>query len=234
MSDSDIFIGNSPLNVSKGKVTGEYTLVSEEEYYKIGNFNLMPPFFMTVVSASNHWLFISSNGGLSAGRKNADAALFPYATDDKITDSAEFTGSKTIIKVTKGGKTYLWEPFSDRYAGAYATARNIYKNRIGNKILFEETNESLAVTFRYLWTFSEKYGFIKKSTLINNSLDEVETEILDGIQNILPYGIDSELQNSKSTLVDAYKKNELITESGIGVYSLSAMIVDKAEPSEAL
>ena len=234
MSDSNIFIGNSPLNVRRGKVTGEYTLISEEEYYKISNFNLMPPFFMTVVSASNHWLFISSNGGLSAGRKNADMALFPYATDDKITDSAEITGSKTIFKVKQNGKTYLWEPFSEQYMGVYPIIRNIYKNRIGNKILFEETNEALALTFRYLWTFSEKYGFVKKSTLLNNSGDEVETEILDGIQNILPYGIDSELQNSKSTLVDAYKKNELITESGIGVYSLSAMIVDKAEPSEAL
>ena len=169
MSDSNIFIGNSPLNVSQGTVTGEYTLISDEEYYKIGNFNLMPPFFMTVVSASNHWLFISSNGGLSAGRKNSNLALFPYATDDKITDSAEITGSKTIFKVKQNGKTYLWEPFSDTYMGAYPIIRNIYKNRSGNKILFEETNEALSLTFRYLWTFSEKYGFVKKSTLLNNS-----------------------------------------------------------------
>jgi hypothetical protein len=34
--------------------------------------------------------------------------------------------------------------------------------------------------------------------------------------------------------VDAYKKNELDTQSGLGIFSLSAMIVDKAEPSEAL
>ena len=34
--------------------------------------------------------------------------------------------------------------------------------------------------------------------------------------------------------MDAYKKCELETDSGIGIYSLSAIIVDKAEPSEAL
>ena len=34
--------------------------------------------------------------------------------------------------------------------------------------------------------------------------------------------------------MDAYKKNELEAEVGIGIYALSAIIVDKAEPSEAL
>ena len=32
---------------------------------------------------------------------------------------------------------------------------------------------------------------------------------MDGIQNILPYGVGSDLQNASSNLVDAYKRNEL-------------------------
>ena len=59
---------------------------------------------MSIVSDANHWMFISSNGGLSAGRKNSDFSLFPYYTDDKITESAETTGSKTIIAVNQQGK----------------------------------------------------------------------------------------------------------------------------------
>ena len=51
---------------------------------------------MTVVSDADHWLFISSNGGLTAGRRDANLALFPYYTDDKIRDMAEVTGSKTL------------------------------------------------------------------------------------------------------------------------------------------
>ena len=35
-------------------------------------------------------------------------------------------------------------------------------------------------------------------------------------------------------MVDAYKRNELEESSKIGIYALSAIIVDKAEPSEAL
>ena len=36
----------------------------------------MRPFFMSLVSNSNHWLFISSTGGLSAGRKDTSNACF--------------------------------------------------------------------------------------------------------------------------------------------------------------
>ena len=57
----------------------------------------MRPFFMRIVSNSNHWMFISSNGGLTAGRRNPDKALFPYYNDDVIHSSHHTTGSKTII-----------------------------------------------------------------------------------------------------------------------------------------
>ena len=54
------------------------------------------------------------------------------------------------------------------------------------------------------------------------------------MQNILPFGVGSDLQNRASNLADAYKRTELIPETGLGIFALSAIIVDKAEPSEAL
>ena len=58
--------------------------------------------------------------------------------------------------------------------------------------------------------------------------------ITDGIQNILPWGVEAYTQNSTSNLVDAYKRSELVSDAGIGIYAMSAILVDKAEPSEAL
>ena len=52
----------------------EIVTLEDEKYYKITNSDSMRPFFMSIVSDSNHWMFISSNGGLSAGRKNAEFA----------------------------------------------------------------------------------------------------------------------------------------------------------------
>ncbi len=209
--------------------------IANERFYKISNYDGMRPFFMSIVSDSNHWMFISSNGGLSAGRKNSDNSLFPYYTDDKITESVEVTGSKSIFWVYKNGyKPQLWEPFSDRFDGMYEVSRNLYKNEYGNKILFEEVNHDLDLTYRYQWNSSDAYGFVKMSALINQSQDAVKISVVDGIQNILPAGVGQDLQNSTSNLVDAYKRSELVSEIGLGIYALSAIIVDKAEPSEAL
>ncbi len=235
MKDSKIYLGSQLAQFDKSNVvTGEVVVFENENYYKISNYDSMRPFFMSIVSNTNQWLFISSNGGLTAGRKNAQSALFPYYTDDKITEMAETTGSKTIVRVQTPERTSLWEPFSNRYTGVYNVQRNLYKNNLGNKIVFEETNQDLNLTFRYHWNTSGSWGFVRKSTLVNHNTDEVGISILDGIQNIMPFGINADLQNVYSNLVDAYKKNELQPEINLGIYSLSAVIVDRAEPSEAL
>ena len=209
-------------------------IVDDEAYYQIEDVARLRPFFMSITSAYDHWLFISSNGGLTAGRKNSEFALFPYYTDDKITESVDLTGSKTIIKV-KGADGYqYWEPYSSNAYKPYQITQNLYKNSLGNKVIFEEINEDLGLTFRYQWSSSDEHGLVRRSTLFNQQDQNVDIEIVDGLLNIVPAGIGSDLQNSSSNLGDAYKRSILDARSGLGVYTLSAVIVDRAEPSEAL
>lgn len=234
MSDKSIYVGECKILNNTGNVSGGYVELENESYYKISKYDQMDPFFMSIVSGSDFWMFVSSTGGITAGRKNPDNALFPYYTDDIIHDSAEKTGSKTLLRIQLREKTLFWEPFSNYYRNIYNISRNLYKNIPGNKILFEEINHDLKLTFQYSWLTSEKYGIVKRSKLINSNKSEIKIEYLDGIQNILPYGIDQQFQNAFSTLADGYKKNELIKEVGIGVFSLSSIPSDKAEPSESL
>lgn len=209
-------------------------ILEKETWFKLTDSDEIRPFFMNVVSDSNHWMFISSNGGLTAGRKNNRYALFPYYTDDKITEFADITGSKSIFQIQSDDQVRVWEPFSERYTNNYDTSRNLYKNFHGNKIMFEEINHDLGLIFRYQWNSSNLYGFVRKAELTNTSGNEYRITLLDGIQNVMPYGVEPDMQNASSNLVDAYKRNELISETGLGIYALSAIIVDKAEPSEAL
>ncbi len=225
---------NSDVDNLKKSVEMEIVNFDGENYYKIANHDAMRPFFMSIVSDSNHWLFISSNGGLTAGRKNAEFALFPYYTDDKITEMADITGSKSIFQIHHNNEIIVWEPFSERFNDKYNISRNLYKNLYGNKIVFEEIHHDLNLTFTYQWSSSNRFGFVKKSEITNHSQHEYAITVLDGIQNIMPNGVNSDLQSSTSNLVDAYKRSEIHQESGLGIYGLSAIIVDKAEPSESL
>ncbi|MFL2530992.1 MAG: hypothetical protein ACJ0QY_00305 [Porticoccaceae bacterium] len=234
MTHKQIHLGQQLRQTSNIEIGGKYVNIEGETYYQIKNYDQMKDFFISVVSDSDHWMFISTRGGLSAGRINSENALFPYYTDDKVSDGSPFTGSRTIALATIGDRTSLWEPFSEQYNGIYNTTRNLHKNVFGDKLIFEEINHDLALTFRYSWRTSDKFGFVKTSTLINTGDSLAQVEIIDGIENLIPYGVETDVQGGLSCLVDAYKKNELEADSGLGLYSMSSILVDRAEPSEAL
>ena len=229
-----IFIGDTLLKRTEKVVRGLYVDLLGESFYKIENFDAMEPFFMTIVSSSDHWIFISSNGGLTAGRGNADQALFPYTTEDKLTDTQETTGSKSILLVTRSGRTSLWEPLSECQQGTYNTNRDIYKNNSGTALIFEEVNHDLGLTYRYAWRTSDRYGFIKTIWLINTGESACQVELLDGLQNILPANVSEQTQNTFSPLLDAYKRSEVDPKTGLALFYLNSSLTDKAEPSESL
>ena len=72
-----IFLGDQLMQGHDVVVKGEEVKIDAESYYKISNYDAMRPFFMSIVSNSNHWMFLSSTGGLSAGRKTANSHCFP-------------------------------------------------------------------------------------------------------------------------------------------------------------
>ncbi len=231
---SVIWIGDSITRANGHAVQGEFVTHGGEQFYRITHYENLPPFFMSIVSSSDHWLFLASTGGLTAGRANADSALFPYYTDDKVAESSEQTGPKTIALVSRGPCRQLWEPFSARYAGLYRIERRLYKNLYGNKVLFEEINHDLSLSYSYAWQSSARYGFVKTAWMHNLGETPCTVLILDGLQNLLPYGANSGLQNTFSNLLDAYKRAELDPSTGLGIFSLSSTLTDQAEPSESL
>ena len=119
------------------EVSGEFFTLAGERYYAIRNVDEMAPFFVSLVSSSDHWLFISSTGGLTAGRVSPETPLFPYVTVDKIHDSAPHTGSETLIVAAGEQERHAWEPFNREHDGRYATTRNLYKSLLGNKLCIE-------------------------------------------------------------------------------------------------
>ena len=216
------------------RVHGEYIDLDGERYYAIRNVDAMPPFFISVVSNDDHWLFASSAGGLTAGRISPDTALLPYVTVDKIHDSAPHTGSRTLLHVLTENGPQLWEPFNREQIGRYRLTRNLYKNRLGNKLCFEEVNHDFGLCFRYTWMTSRRYGFVRESELGNLGQDALQVNILDGLQNLLPADTPLFTQTHSSNLVDAYKWTELDEATGLGIMTLYSTITDRAEPSESL
>ena len=213
---------------------GEFITRDNERYYAIRNVDKMPAFFISVVSNSDHWLFVSSNGGLTAGRVSPELALFPYGPVDKIEESAPHTGPKTILKVQQQGSISNWEPFNEAHTDNYELSRNLYKNTLGNKLCFEEINHDLQLAFRYTWATSDEFGFVRDCELENLNNKSVKIDMLDGLQNIVSGSTPREIQTTASNLVNAYKWNELDPKTGIGSFTLYSGISDRAAPAESM
>ena len=215
-------------------VSGDFVDIAGERYYAINNVDKMDPFFISIISSVDHWLFVSSTGGLTAGRISPATALFPYIPVDKIHESALHTGSKSIFRVIKNGTPHTWEPFNREHDGRYTVRRNLYKDLLGSKLCFEEINDDLQLAFRYTWATSDDYGFVRQCELRNLSDQSVTTDMVDGLQNILPAGTPTFAQSNSSNLVDAYKWSELDEATGLALLTLYSAITDRAEPRESL
>ena len=213
--------------------TGKYIDIHGERFYCIENYDHMQPFFISLASDTDLWMYISSTGGLTCGRRNPEQVLFPYYTDDKITENYEQTGPKTILRVQTAQGTKLWEPFSSRQMGTYHIIRSIAKSVTGNRLLFREENVDLGLIFSYEWAPATHLGWVRTAHLCNETDTPITVEVLDGLQNVMPSGVERITQNTFSTLVDGYKRTEHVG-NGMVLFRMEAILVDRAEPSESL
>ena len=203
-------------------------------FYRITSYDDLPPFFMTLVGASDLWLFISSTGGVTAGREEADRALFPYATEDKVAAGAGRTGGLTLLRVATADGTVFWQPFAPRRPGDPDVERHLYKDPLGTTLVFEETRPDLGLRVRVTWRTAARYGVVREVEVASTTDRHVRAEVLDGFVDLLPAGVTVQTQGELSSLLDAYKRAEVDAATGLGLVYLNSTLTDKADPSESL
>ena len=71
------------------------------------------------------------------------------------------------------------------------------------------------------------------SIISDDGNEPVTVDVVDGLLDVMPWGVGVLFQQRMSNLANAYRRSE-ITESGIGIFTLEALIVDVPEPAEAL
>jgi hypothetical protein len=196
---------------------------------RIRSADRMAPFLTTLASGSDHWGFISSRGALTAGRRNVDQALFPYRTVDRIHDAEGSVGGSTILRLSDGT---IWEPFSQRGAGAFDVSQDLERCTLGSALALIEHNHTLGLSIRQCWTSSEEHGVVRTVRVTNNGETTQSLEVLDGVLDVMPPAIEKSMMDAYSVLVDAYRFSELA--DGVALFGLGSIPVDRAEPSESL
>jgi hypothetical protein len=205
--------------------------IDGERYYRMADTDRLAPFLMSVVSDGDRWMFVSSGGALTAGRGDASRALFPYVTDDRLHAAAGATGPVTCVRDVATGA--VWRPFDPR--PEVGITRWVAKAVVGHAVVFEEHHPALGLTVAYRWSSADGIGFVRAVTVTNHRREPVRLDVLDGLLDVLPAGLDPLLYSRFSNLTHAYKRSELVDPStGLAVFSLEAPISDRAEPEEVL
>jgi hypothetical protein len=207
--------------------------VDGQPHYVIDDVDRMPPFLMSVVSDGDRWMFVSSSGALTAGRRDASVALFPYVTDDRLHSAAGQIGPVTRVRIETAHGRELWRPFA---ADPRQTSRRtVAKSVVGDSVLFEERHEECGLVFRYRWSSSDRFGFVRTATMVNESSSSHRVGVLDGLVDVMPYGLEPAQYQRLSNLTQAYKRSEVIDpDTRLAVFSLEAPVSDRAEPAEVL
>ena len=207
--------------------------IGGESYYRIVGVDRMSPFLMSVVSDGDRWMFVSSGGALTAGRRDASQALFPYETDDRLHQAGNAIGPSTRLRVVAPHQQTFWEPFATRPQAE--TRRSIAKAVLSEAVVFEEQHVGLGLTFSYRWGSAERFGFVRTVTLRNDSRERVEIDAIDGLVDLVPYGLEPAVQQQLSNLSNAYKRSEIIDRATrLAAFTLEAPVSDTAEPEEVL
>ncbi len=234
MSQPALQFGRSPVPPPAEPVDGRLVDLEGDRYYAVENVQEMAPFLLSLVSDSDHWLFAASTGALTAGRRGPACALFPYVTEDRLLHDGGASGPATALSVEAGGGRRLWRPFRRDDRLVYRLERRLYRNVLGNRLILEEENLDLGLTYRAGWSTSESYGFVRDCRLVNGGVAPVEVEVLDGLIDVLPAEVDDVFQGRFSVLVDAYKRSELLPGGLLAVFALQAQVTDQPAPREAL
>ena len=170
---------------------------------------------MNIVSDGEIWIFAGSNGTLTAGRVIQIKVYSPMKQQINFFVSPWQQVVLQIFKCKRKRGLDLWEPWIDQSPHRCVT-RNLHKHADGSSLCFEEYHRIASINVSLGMDHVRSYGFVRICTLKNESDDAIELDLLDGLNRILPAGVDQGLYEKASYLAEAYMRHEKTHRSSHG------------------
>ncbi|WP_379128022.1 cellobiose phosphorylase [Paenibacillus sp. sgz500958] len=177
------------------------------------------------------WTFYVNRGqGVSSfGIRDKNSPIMEFSPANITYKNVAATGFRTFIKIK--GQDEIYEPFQ--------SARPDHKAKrtmtiLANGLNIEEihTGHGLKTSVQYFNLPNDDYAaLVRRVEVTNIGGQDLEVEVLDGLPEILPYGVENggykEIGNLLRSWMDVYN-----LENGIPFYKLRSSTNDDAEVSE--
>jgi len=222
-------------NVAAKKV--KYYL-DKDSSFVIENFNLARPFanFFPGIAGKYGipmWAFYVNRGQAISGFgvKDKDHSIMEFFPANKAWRFTSSLGFRTLIKIKKHGKDVLfYEPFHNGFVnlGFKTNNRMIISP---SSLTLEETNTSLGINIKveYFTIPQDSFaGLARIVTLANLSSKKLELDIIDGLPQIIPFGISNLFLKKLGRTIEAWVKIENL-ENNVPFYKLDVDPTDRPE-----
>jgi len=154
------------------------------------------------------WAFYVNRGQCisSFGTKDKDGAILEFLPANQAYNLTAVRGFRTFIKVKKGGQRIFYEPFkesADKLNKDIATKMSISSSGLE----IEETDSALGLKIRvaYITVPGESFAALARKLSISNiSGNKIEVELIDGLPEIMPFGMTEWHAKHMSRTIEAW------------------------------
>jgi hypothetical protein len=224
----------------KGVIGNSYKL-EQDGSFVIENYNKARPFssFFPGIAGVNGipmWVFYVNRGqGVATfGIRNKNYSILEFYAADKAYQLTQNLGFRTFVKVKKGNRRYVYEPFQNNAANnAFNT---VQKMRIrAHELILEEENKTLGlkVTVRYFTIPGEPFAALGRTVdFTNTGKAGLELEVIDGLPKIVPFWMSEYTLKEMSTTHQAWAEITNFEKTGLPYYKLKVELGDSPEVTE--
>jgi len=222
--------------VPQPKKKVKYYLNAQGEFV-IENYNFAKPFasFFPGIAGKYGipmWVFYVNRGQAisSFGIKDKDHSIVEFFPANRAWQLVSLQGFRTFIKLTSGKKTILYEPFHNGFTNLAFNLTNRMKIT-SYGLTLEEENLSLGLKVRveYFNIPNDCYAGLARIVSIKNlSRTAKQIQLLDGLPQIVPYGVSNLFLKKLGRTIEAWMKVENL-DKGVPFYKLDVDPTDRPE-----
>lgn len=201
-----------------------------EDYDKAKTFSSFLP-GIAGIKGIPMWTFYVNRGQAicSFGVKDKHSPIMEFSPANIAYKNVSVSGFRTFIKLKNEGRVI--EPFSPSLYNP-KIKRTMYVS--ANQLTIEEVNdvEGLKITVDYFNMPEANYaGLVRKVEITNLKGEDLEVEVIDGMPEILPYGVENAAYKEVGNLLRSWMEVYNL-ENQIPYYHVRASMGDEAEVSE--
>lgn len=223
---------------TKTKQTKSNYYLNPQGEFVIENYNYAKPFanFFPGIAGKYGipmWVFYVNRGQCIAsfGTKDKDHAILEFFPANKSWQFVSNQGFRTFIKINQPkSKTIYYEPFHNGYANLEYQIINSMRIS-SHELILEEENRTLGIKtqVKYFNIPNDTYaGLSRTVTIENTSKKSRSIQVIDGLTQIVPFGINNFFLKKLGRTIEAWIKIDNLKNS-VPFYKLEVDPSDRPE-----